>query len=137
MSSSPTRRPVAAATAVLAGILLSACAQGFPSSAPAPSPLSHQLTVAELQGTPGTSLHQAIARVRPAFLRDRRSGTGRQPTLVLDGLRQSSFAVLEELRVEHVAHVQFHEAYEARFRWGTPGAVLEVRTVPASLGGAR
>lgn len=123
--------------APLAALVLAACAGGAAGRAGARHD-PNLITEEELRGTSGSSLHDAIRTLRPAWLLQRRPTTllGRkegQLLVYVDRVRFGSAESLRQLRPSAVLTVRYYGPSEAQARFG-PGhldGAIEVTTTAA------
>lgn len=118
---------IGVAVALLAG----GCALRGPGAPPAPPFSGRQLTAVDLDRAHGArDLLDAIARLRPQFLRGWRSSDRSPPAVYVNGVPAPGIEVLREIRLEEVQLVRLLEASEATLRYGSlaGGSILEVTT---------
>jgi hypothetical protein len=74
------------------------------------------------------TLHDAIRRFRPSWLRNR--GPDQEVVVVLDGMRQGGIQTLHQISVSNVQRVRFLSASDATTAYGTGvwGGVIEVES---------
>ncbi len=120
-----------------AGLFLIAITGGCAGSGlegPIPRGGSGPLTSSELADPTYGSLYDAVAALRPRWLRRRGSATVRNPDPVprvhVDNVRQGGFEELRILRTQDVERVELISPVDATTRWGTGHAsgAIYVRT---------
>ena len=120
------------ASYVLAGLSLTACAAATSSTHPFARTGRDVITAAEIVASRVTDAYQAVAQLRPEFLR-RRSSTAVPtfaPVSVQVYLDDMPFGTAESLRyipLDRVRIIRFMSRHEADLRWGgthAAGAIL-------------
>jgi hypothetical protein len=118
---------------VLVGVSLTACAAATPSSRSHFSNAGRDvLTAAEIVASRVTDAYQAVAQLRPEFLRRRGStpspSLSSPPVLVyLDELPYGTAESLHYIPLERVRSIRYISGSEADLRWGgshSAGAIL-------------
>jgi hypothetical protein len=90
------------------------------------------ITRGEIESVPGNSALDAVRRLRPQFLRARRSEVGREalvlPSVYVDGARMGDLRLLEAIQLRSVLEIQYFSPSEANMRWGVghEGGVIHV-----------
>jgi hypothetical protein len=90
------------------------------------------ITRSELEAIPGSTALDAVRRLRPQFLRARRSEVGREalvlPAVYIDGVRVGDLELLETIHLRSVLEIQYFSPTEANMRWGVghEGGVIHV-----------
>lgn len=120
-------------TAIVA-VLVSACAAGQTGAARTLPP-RNLITAEELSTVTALDLHEAVAKLRPQWLRFRGITSVRDPSagqvrVYQDGVRMGDLDTLRRIRVEDVRELRFLGGPDATLRWGTGhgGGVIEVIT---------
>ena len=121
------------AVSLLLLLLEAACVSGSGREGQARSSGS-SITGEELAGLPPLSVHQAVERLRPNWLRGRvttvRGVAGQSyfPRVFIDGIPSGEIQRLHELNSRDVREIRFLSASDATTRFGTgyPGGVIEV-----------
>lgn len=118
---------------VLVGVSLTACAAAAPSARSHLSSAGRDvITAAEIVASRVTDVYQAVAQLRPEFLR--RRGTTAIPSLTvppvvvyLDELPYGTVDALHYIPLDRVRLIRYIPPAEADLRWGgshTAGAIL-------------
>lgn len=90
------------------------------------------ITRSEIESVPGNTALDAVRRLRPQFLRARRSEVGREalvlPSVYVDGVRLGDLRLLETIHLRSVLEIQYYSPNEAHMRWGVghEGGVIHV-----------
>lgn len=119
--------------AVLLVLLAGACRSG-PGPEGAGSSNRSVISQEELDALPPLSVHQAIERLRPTWLRGRVitvrgvSVERRYPAVFIDGVPSGDLQRLHELITRNVREVRFYSSSDATTRFGTgyPAGMIEV-----------
>ena len=103
--------------AFLLAYSVSACAT-TPGSEDGPPRDRYLISFEELQTLPSLSAHQAIQRLRPAWLQSRGpvsggAATSSFPSVYLDGVSMGGLNILRDLRVEQIQELRFIHARDA------------------------
>jgi hypothetical protein len=93
------------------------------------------ITQAQMEELTVSNAHEAVQRLRPAWLRHRGAASLQDPTpslpvVYVDGSRRGSIEELERISVSDVEEIRYLPARDATTRFGTGHAagVIEVRT---------
>ena len=121
--------------AVLFFLLLGACQSVSGGGGPGPSSLN-SITVEELSAYPGSTVFQAVQRLRPAWVRPRvttvrgASGERYYPHVFVDGIPRGELEILNGMNIQEVQEIRYLSASDATTRFGTgyPGGIIEVMT---------
>ena len=110
---------------------LSACA----SSGARPSRSSDVITAEEIERASVSNAYDAVARLRPAFLRGRGQSSIQNPgsdlpIVYVNGLRTGTIDNLRNIPAQDVQQIRFISATDATTRYGTghTGGIIEVTT---------
>jgi hypothetical protein len=141
-------RRLAFAPVLMAVVVAAACASGAGSSNPsAPAPAANapgrnpnRISTAELEGAGvgDRTLYDAIAQLRPNWLRSRGAtsfrdgGAGNLPAVMVDNVRQSGETTnnLRMLKVQDTLEAQFVSSSDATTQYGTgyPNGLIRITT---------
>jgi outer membrane cobalamin receptor len=110
---------------------LAACA----SSGTRPTRSGDVITAEEIEGASVSTAYDAVARLRPAFLRGRGQSSIQNPgsdlpIVYVNGLRSGPIDYLRNIPAQDVQEIRFVSATDATTRYGTghTGGVIEVIT---------
>jgi hypothetical protein len=131
-----TRRTDLAVLAALAVALAGCASTGTQSDAQRPYRQGNVLTQEQLLATQHITLHEALAALRPNWMRDRAPVSFQNPEagqvrVYMDVVDAGDVSYLRQIRVRDVASVQFLDAVEAAQRFGlrtNSGPVILVST---------
>ena len=120
----------------VAGMFSMACAATSSPSRPVVRVSRDVITAAEIVGARVTDVYQAVAQLRPEFLRRRGSsavpGFTRPPVIVyLDDLEFGTPESLRNIPLGRVRLIRYLRANEADLRWGRrhPSGAIQVTTL--------
>lgn len=126
-------RIVLVAAMVLA-LLPAACATGSGSD-DEPRRDRNVITLQELESLPSLSVHEAVQRLRPAWLRSRGpvsggGATSSYPQVMMDGVILGDINTLKDFRTDNVQELRFMPPRDATTRLGTGymAGVIEILT---------
>jgi hypothetical protein len=118
-------------------LLLTACAliACASSSGTRPSRSSDLITAEEIEGASVSNAYEAVARLRPGFLRGRGQSSIQTPgsdlpIVYVNGLRTGTIDHLRNIPAQDVQQIRFISATDATTRYGTghTGGIIEVTT---------
>lgn len=111
---------------VLLSILVAACAGGGSGTAPRSS--SDVITTEELRSMETYSAYDAIARLRPQWLRSRVPGV--EPVVFMDGSQLGGLEMLRTVQVSTLVEIRYRNGPDATTRYGTGfgGGTIEMRS---------
>ena len=118
------------------GLVGTACAAASPTTRPVRSASREVITAAEIVSSRVQDVYQAVAQLRPEFLR-RRSLSMAQPyrmsevLVFLDDLEFGTAESMRNIPLARVRQIRYLTPSEASLRWGGqhPGGVIHVTTL--------
>ena len=115
--------------AILVSIAMVVSACGLPRSSTAPLPADSYtvLSQAEISAAPVHTAYEAVARLRPRFLRPTGGTNSLQPAVYLNGVRIGGLQELTNIQAMSVREVRFLNAVDATMAYGVSrfaGALL-------------
>jgi len=124
MRTHPSRTVLLMAFALALGLAGCASSGGGGGGDRVPGATANRIVRAELEPIAQLDAYQAIARLRPRWLRSR---SGVSPVLYVDQARRSDLNDLRQLRVTDIDEIEFMSSGDATTRFGTGhsgGAIL-------------